>query len=504
MYKQEGAMMRKELGGLALALTMNVAACISVSSGGSDGGAPSGGGMDLGAGSGDDMAMTLVDLASNADMLTSIPNGGCTGRQCQINYYCPPGSGPTTLTGTVMIPAGNLPIHNAIVYIPSGAVPAAPSTGPSCNRCDSVVPGDAAASTTTDINGKFTLSYAPSGQNIPLVVQVGKWRRVVTIPSVPECTTTTLTTAQTRLPKNQIEGNIPKMALTTGAFDALECLLRSQKLGLDDSEFTNPSGNGRVNLFTGGQLYNATQGTGSYTAALGGADFPLATTFWNDAANNFNNYDIVLFSCEGTQNAADKTAQAHKNLDNFLNAGGRVFASHWQNVWISDDTTVAPPTPIKSVATFLSNGGYQNDTTSISATINQSFAKGKALAQWLQNNGATSTLGQLPINYSRVTLTGRDATLTQSWAEFSDPNAAADGVIAPASQYFTFNTPVGASAANQCGQMVFTDIHVSGGKSDVSAPSKPFPSGCTSTGLTPQEKALIFLLFDLSSCLQPN
>jgi hypothetical protein len=159
------------------------------------------------------------------------------------------------------------------------------------------------------------------------------------------------------------------------------------------------------------------------------------------------------------------------------------------------------------VVFFLSFGGYQNDASTIIANVNQGFPKGKALADWLQLPavGATTNLGQLPITASRVTLTGRNAALTTDWVDFSDPNYMADGVISPASQYFSFNAPVGASAANQCGQMVFTDMHVSGTVStDQSGPSFPFPTGCTTTGLTPQEKALIFLLFDLSSCLNPT
>ena len=183
----------------------------------------------------------------------------CFGAGCAVPA-CPSGM-VTTVTGTVFDPAGKVPLYNAKVYVPNAPL-AEIHEGPSCDACATSLSGDPITQADSDVAGHFTLTDMPVGNNIPIVVQIGKWRRQTTIANVPACVTTALTDpAQTRLPRNQSEGHIPKIALSTGGADALECLLR--KIGIEDSEFTPETGTGRINLYAGGM--NAGNNTGDGT-----------------------------------------------------------------------------------------------------------------------------------------------------------------------------------------------------------------------------------------------
>jgi len=420
----------------------------------------------------------------------------CVGLECQqascvlgdCKQQACPGGAATTVSGVVSDPAGKVPLYNVIVYVPNAAL-APITTGATCDTCESPVSGSPIAATLTDAKGEFRLDNVPVGGNIPLVIQIGKWRRQITVPNVAACANTEVADRNlTRMPRNQSEGHIPKIAVTTGFADSLECLFR--KIGIQDTEFTPESGTGRINLFVGkrnpAQNGASQDGTDKYMPGLnGGAAFSPATVLWNDV-NALKKYDIVVLSCEGSQNTPTKNAGALQALAGYANVGGRVFASHWHNVWLERG-----PQPFPRVAAFTQvDGVLPNPFT---ATVDTSFPKGVAFADWLAHVGASPMRGQIVIKEGKHTVDDVNPMMSRRWIYSTDPKFRSV-------QYFSFNTPI--ATKPECGRVVFTDIHVSA--ADTSNPSVPFPSGCKPDELTPQEKALEFMLFDLSSCVQPD
>ena len=395
---------------------------------------------------------------------------GCKAQAC-------PNGGTTSISGSVYDPAGINPLYNVIVYVPNAAVEEIP-TGATCDSCGKVS-GEPLTSTLTNSKGEFKLDNVPVADDVPIVVQVGKWRRQFTIPKPANCADTRLTDRnQTRMPRNKSEGHLPRIALTTGGADALECLLR--KIGIADSEMTPEGGNGRLNFYAG------QDGAAKYNASLnGGAAFTPAPTLWSNL-NSLRGYDIVLLSCEGydTVMQMNKSPAALKAMQDYTNVGGRVFASHWHNYWLEKG-----PDPFPNVAIFQHQPDLANPFT---AAVDMTFPKGLALAEWLVNVGSKAPLGQLIITEGKHTVNRATDGVSQRWVYATSPVS---------TQYFSFNTPVGMPEDKQCGRVVFSDIHVSA--QDTSKGTE-FPDGCKTTMMSDQEKALEFMLFDLSACVIPD
>jgi hypothetical protein len=134
------------------------------------------------------------------------------------------------------------------------------------------------------------------------------------------------------------------------------------------------------------------------------------------------------------------------------------------------------------------------------------FGEGVALHLWLGNVGALIA-GELPI-VDAFHNADANATNTSSQAWVSaDNDASAPG----ASAYLSFDMPAAAGAEGKCGRVVYADLHVSGGPgsgpnhdySGSTADGGIVPDGCSTHPLTPQEKVIEFMMFDVAHCLVP-
>jgi hypothetical protein len=432
----------------------------------------------------------------------------CEGLECQQQTCkvgdckvpaCAPGQ-RTTVSGKIYDPAGKTALYNITVFVPNAQLDPI-NDGPSCDPCDpvtgtSLLSGKPLVITKTDESGAFhlgkTTTYdVPAGTNIPMVIQVGKWRRQVTLPTVTACQDNVITDMELlHLPRTSAEGHIPKMAITTGEADALQCLLL--KIGVDKSEFTTEAGTGRINLYTGGG------GSAAFDATLNaGAMFTPAAPWW-ESYDNLAKYDILLHSCDGQQGTYDpangveppfpKSMPARMALQQFADKGGRVFASHWHAYWFDQGTA-----PFKSMATWGHRNGLPNNYL---ATIDQSFPTGASLAQWMVNVGGSQQLGMVQIQQNasnRLIDMAAGGKISQRWIYAS--------TLTPQSVLFlSATTPI---PGGTCGRAVISDLHVSaGGGQGGDQPAMPFPTSCVTTDLSPREKVLEFMLFDIASCVQ--
>ncbi len=418
----------------------------------------------------------------------------CTGL-CESVEVCSTGQ-ETRLTGTVYAPNGSEPMFNALVYVPNKPLPPI-TTGPSCERCQDEDLGEPIAAALTGPDGKFVLRNVPAGVDFPLVVKMGKWRRVVTMTAQTKCTNRNLTVDQARLPRSMTDAtvvnrpflNIPRMAMVTGDVDELECVLR--KIGVADSEFTLPSGTGRIHLY---RANGANAGCTNYRSngvdcrSSGLVNAPLADLF---SGTRLDSYDLGIFGCEGDDTEHNGYDAA---LRDWANRGGRVFASHYSYTYLHDNGNFA------STATW---GGPQRvNASTTTGILDTSFSKGQSFNTWLGNVNAWHPLygsGYIQIQDPRDYV--KSIASSSERFVYTDDDARVLGLPInqqDAVQQFSFNTPVGAAANNICGRVLYSAFHVADASGNS---SKVFPAHCSNTPLTPQEKVLEFMLFDLSACV---
>jgi len=404
----------------------------------------------------------------------------CQGLECK-RVTCENGA-TTTITGKVYDPAGSNALYNVMVYIPGGPNGDAPlpeiKEGVSCETCASVALSPM-VSTLTNTKGEFTLENVPVDKDVPVVIQVGKWRRKLTFDVTKKCEENKVPDREFRLPKNGSEGDMPHIAVTAGGCDALECLLRG--IGIDDKEFVpGHSTAGHIHVFNGdgGDFPSGPAAGGTAADRFGGE-------LWNDAAK-MAKYDMVMLSCECSEENDNKggavgTPGARAAMWDYANLGGRIFATHFHYTWFKN----SPQQDWQQIANWsgASGGSGVHD-------IDTSFPKGQAFSDWLVSVNASTTPGKIQLTDVTNSLSNVNAP-AQSWIMKTSAQV----------RYFSFNAPTAAAPADQCGRAVYSDLHLMG----ISAGGQAFPDGCPAPGgLSAQQKALEFMFFDLSGCVQAD
>ncbi len=533
--------------------------------------------LGVGCGKVVDKCGNVIDCA--AEGLTCGPLEVCTGgvdmpAQCKTSgdtpcdlcsavKDCSSAPQKTMLVGRVVTPGrddsnakNQLGVPNAFVYIlrndSTDDLPAItsgiPDGGTSCDRCEDQDLGPVLVSTSTDAKGAFTLEgNIPVGKEFVLVVKAGRFRRAVkyTIPDGAECTTTTLPTTlpdnPTRLPRDMMDGlavNIPRIAVTTGGIDAMECVL--EKMGIAHSEFADPGADGsaapRVHIYRG-------NGNNRPNGAVIDSSTPLEDVMYGDASR-IDSYDMLLADCEGADSSNMLARDQMANVLDYVNRGGRMFVSHLRFSWLNGNGTAAfdPANPnatgLDPAATWDTNTGAHSSVTSGTGEVSlmrpQASPRIQNFADWMANEGvATPPMYTFTIAEPR----SQELTLGMSSEEFVYTTSTTSGgttTTADETQQFSFNTPYGAPDDSVCGRVAYSGFHVaaesngSGGSGGMGAggsggmpagaagrgglggppggaqpfDSAVFPQHCVASGdLTAQEKVLLYMLFDLNACV---
>lgn len=466
---------------------------------------------------------------------------------CGAIPECEEGS-PTRITGRVVTPGRNdtdtgnqVGIPNAVVYILRSTnledlppiATGIPEDGTSCDRCEDQDLGPFLLGTVTDATGRFTLEGSiPVNQEFLLVVKVGRFRRAIKHTVTQACANnelpTTLPGNPTRLARSMDDGlavNIPAIAVTTGEIDAMECVL--EKMGIGHSLFGNPAaldpGTPRVHLFRGknGGGFGGPGGGSGVSGARIDADTPDDTTLYGTLSTLLR-YDFVIADCKGSGydgNGAQRMASG-ANLREYVNRGGRMFASHLSYTWIAENgnaefdmgnpiaTGLAPAATWGSIDTSTTSG-----TGLVSVGRPAASPRIDSFTAWLSAEGV-ATAPDYTFNITEPR--SQALSLGQSSEEFvytsvererpgrGDGGAGNEPEVVERIQQFSFNTPYGAPEEQVCGRVAYSGFHVaaSGGGAGNRTPFADviFPAHCTGS-LTAQEKVLLYMIFDLGACI---
>jgi hypothetical protein len=401
----------------------------------------------------------------------------------------------TRVSGTVRDPGKNVGLNGVTVFQPvSTPLPPIPdnvggATPPPCDTCASLLPPNSyTTAVNTAIDGTFTLSGVTPGPSVPIVMQSGRWRRLINVP-VTACQNNAIANADlTRLPKNRREGDIPKMAFVIGERESLECGLL--KFGIDPNEIWPRTGPGQLHRI---QMFRSN----GISQAAGRPAPPPSSTLWG-SGGPLNEYTSLILPCDSA--TASFAAGDKARILSYLNAGGHAFMDHLTG----EELIRNGPAPLNS-ASVSTWQNWVDPTNPAQGKVLVGIPPKQTMRDWLAmwapytpGPGAGFIRSDDPkkhaLNPGAASVEWIRGQTTNNWAG------------EPAGDYsLSFSTEMPVSGPPYCGRIIYNGMHVSQSRvtgAPFPVPStKQFPTDCDLTaGLTAEEKALEYQLFQLTAC----
>ena len=343
-----------------------------------------------------------------------------------------------TWTGKVVTPAGDIPVAGALVYLSQKK----PDPIPAGNFCDSCVQLDKTVpQAATKVDGTFAITANRSGKQF-LVIQKGQFRRVVEIDV--QGSDVTLAKKDTILPraKDAATGDmVPSVLVVDTSYDDIELTL--DKLGITTHE-----------------------------------NLPQASrmSVLKDPAR-LAKYHIIFLPCgtcatagpgafSGPDDALDPVVQ--RNLKEWVQKGGKLYVTDFEYSFINETW--------RGYMSFLPNKGCDSSGYDTPSSIND-----PGLKDWLAGqNHTTFDFENAWIKIDRVNQVQVDDGTGTGTMKVVSPKIWAYG------RDGSTNRPMTVSFEDSCGRVLYSAYHT---------------EGTGGSELLPQEKTLMYVLFEVATCI---
>lgn len=343
-----------------------------------------------------------------------------------------------SFSGTVLAPNGTLPLSNALVYATQQA-PAPIPAGAYCDECVTLPEGTFAISAA---DGTFAFTTDLPKGKAWLVVQKGQFRRVRPI-TVDQEGAIAISKDDTTIPSRSDSAkgdDIPKMVILK-----------------DDTDFD------RIDDSLG-------------KLGLPGVEVRTDRSLLKNKAELMK-YHVVFIPCGSSDDAMTTDPEAKANLDEFVQAGGKLYVTDWSYEFVRQ------PFP-----GFL-DWAEQTATVGSAASGNEWDAPATAadtgLGDWLTATGDATF--EVKGNWTKITSVNTRPGLDEKGnAVDVTPKVwvtAQNGTSSAA-------TPTTVSFQNKCGRVLFSTYHTESGV-----------GGGGGTALLAQEKALLYVLLEVGVCV---